>query len=239
MTLADQAASILKRHQDLGSLQQRRQEFDALHQRKESFEGGRDQLLTTLEWVSHLRTAGVAISIEANQATSARVQLTELRSAFAESRSSRDLTAGNRWPRLQASFAKVANALSQAAEDAWQDFKVTQLSFEAPENIKPRLPLTPENERALRTYQAEYTALSQELRMPASRRPPVQQMLRRAETLRRAIADMKHDCPPAITAFLAAVSTTTGVSLAQLTPEVLDWLRENELLGRYVVRLRV
>ena len=103
-----------------------------------------------------------------------------------------------------------------------------------PDQRRIGLAQIPENKVAL----DKYTRLYEKFARHRSTVPVTQEAIDEVHALSAALGEItfKEDVPKPVEAFVNAINN--GASLRLLTAEVLDWLRENELLDSYVVRAR-
>lgn len=147
------------------------------------------------------------------------------------------LKQGRRWSGFVEAVDKLIASANRAQLTAWQKhFSETLFAGRAPDDIKSRLAQTPANTQAL----ARYVDLHTKLMGFRNRLPASATDLEQVTTLSRQLEkiEFQEDVPTAVAAFFAAAASGLGASLELLTPEVTTWLRENNLIDRYVVRGR-
>lgn len=140
------------------------------------------------------------------------------------------------WTQLLASAQAAAESTENAIAVAWQKFVQEHDPMESAADVRGRLSLTPENEQALRDYEAVYATYSRLSSQAGPRTPNDRQVF--LETLsqcRQVFQRFQFDVPSDVGAFFRAVNSG-GASLNLMTPVVMQWLADNHQLGRYVVR---
>jgi hypothetical protein len=148
------------------------------------------------------------------------------------------LKTGQRWTGLLASLDGLAGAAGRQLLDAWKNYFTNGLfGGVSPEILKGRLALTPKNKKNL----AEYAQLYTRFIVYRDRIPENAQQFEELQTLSRKLEAITFDenVPKDVAAFLRATSTERGGALELLTQSVLDWLTENELADKYVIRARI
>ena len=140
------------------------------------------------------------------------------------------------WMRLLQATGKAAEVLRGATQAAWRDCVESMERPIAPTALRAKVASIPANREILERYEqvhATYQRLATQA-MPRSAGDAA--ALRTAEAeCKMAVADLSYDVPQAVEAFFRAVDGRTA-TLAILTPEVLQWLREHSQLDQYAIR---
>jgi hypothetical protein len=140
------------------------------------------------------------------------------------------------WTQLLASARAAAESTENAISAAWQIFVQEHEPVESAAAVRGRLSLTPENEKTLRDYEAVHTAYSRLKSQAAPRTANDRQDFLDALAQCREVFERFHfDVPSEVDAFFKAVNSG-GASLELLTPVVMQWLRANHQLERYIIR---
>lgn len=183
-----------------------------------------------------LREYGVPLS-PGPDTKAMRKTITNLRTRFDQVSTSRTLTQGKHWTGLLATLDGANATLDASQRQDWKDYFATQLfAGLPPAQRKVGLVHTlPENKLAI----DQYTGLYEQFARYKSTVPSTLEALEDVRRCSDALGKITfvEDVPKDVEAFINAVPT--GASLELLTSEVIDWLRENGLLGSYMVRARV
>lgn len=147
-------------------------------------------------------------------------------------------TADALWTRLLASAKNCSEALEAAVLRHWREAVRLHGDFDSSANLRQRAPDTPGNKRALEDYQRVY-AVYQRLASASgpSSAQTLDQIARQAEDLRAILKKIDFNVPPEVQAFFAALEEG-GAGLELINPRLIDWLRIQGQLNRYVVRDR-
>jgi hypothetical protein len=154
---------------------------------------------------------------------------------FAESPKATTLRQGTRWTALTNKLEKFAKdgATTQASD--WQNFfENNYFVGPSPTQRGAKLAKTPENSKAIERYQTIYQAFNKYRSQP----PKDSGDFNTLRSLSKQLAEItfQEDVPEEVRKFLDATSFGAGLDL--LTPEVLNWLRENNLLTNFTVRAK-
>ena len=146
------------------------------------------------------------------------------------------LRQGRVWTALTNKLQTVAQKAQTALSADWQHYFDHRLFGGLPP-AKRELTLakTPRNEQALRRYRELYQSFikyRQQLPTSAEECSNLRQLSQQLAEI-----TFQEDVPEDVRKFLEALSSGAGLQL--LTPEVLTWLRDNQLLENYVVRARI
>ncbi len=148
------------------------------------------------------------------------------------------LAADPLWKRLLQTTSKAAEILRAATQSAWRARVESMERPAAPAALRAKVASIPANREVLRRYEQLYSVYERLAAQPMPRTVDDAVALRTAEAECKAAADsLSYDVPPAVEAFFRAVDGRTA-TLAILTPEVLQWLREHGQLNQYVIGSR-
>lgn len=159
-----------------------------------------------------------------------------LRTRFGQVPTSNTLTQGKHWTSLMTALDSAIATVDTTQRHDWSTYVATALfAGLPPERRKVGLVQTPDNKAALE----QYTRLYEKFVRYRNTIPATAQALEEVHQYSDALAGIvfEENVPKNVEAFINAVSF--GASLDLLTPEVIAWLREHDLLGSYVVRARV
>jgi hypothetical protein len=147
-----------------------------------------------------------------------------------------ELTRDAAWKRLLKSAEGLTEDLEAAGCKAWSAYLEEQGTPENPVMLRQRTPPTPQNEEALRDYQASFATYEVIARLPLPRSAEdVAQLANDVAACRKAFLKLTFDLPAEVKRFYEAISTGTA-TLVQVTPSVLTWLAERAQLERFRVR---
>jgi hypothetical protein len=187
------------------------------------------------------RTAGLSLTAEdAKVVTSKRAALCQNASTILErlqqNNDIKELTRDAAWKRLLKSSEGLTEDLEAAARRAWRIYLDEQGALEPPVVLRQRTPLTPQNEDALRAYQASYMQYETIARLSLPRAvEDLAQLATLVNDCRRAFALLTFNLPAEVKRFYEAINAGTA-TLADVSPSVLDWLSKHGHLDRFRVR---
>lgn len=146
------------------------------------------------------------------------------------------LRSGTRWTGLIGKLEAIVGKIRVTQASDWgKFFESVFFGGLPPASRFVNMAATPENKNAMERYRTAYQSF-----IKYRSQPPVDaadfDTLRLLSNQLTAIV-FKEDVPDDVKKFLDA--TSSGAALDLLTPDVLKWLRENELLGNYTVRAKV
>lgn len=159
-----------------------------------------------------------------------------LRTRFSQLPTSNTLTHGKHWTSLITALDTAIATVEANQRNDWSAYVASSLfAGLPPDRRKVGLVQIPENKAAF----DKYTRLYEKFARYRSTIPAAAQALEELNQLSNELAGIKfeEDVPKNVEAFINALAF--GASLELLTPEVMDYLRERDLLGSYVVRARV
>lgn len=146
------------------------------------------------------------------------------------------LAADPLWKRLLQATGKAAEILRAATQVAWRARVESIARPVAPAALRAKVASIPANREILKRYEHLYAAYERLAAQSAPRTAGDAEALRTAEAECKAAVDgLSYDVPPAVEAFFRAVDGRTA-TLAILTPDVLQWLRERGQLDQYAIR---
>jgi len=194
-------------------------------------------LLEALTRSAVLRKANIAVSAPATL-SKVRRPIDDVANLFREDSKSATLKQGKRWPKLLGSVKELGDAVRTSLEASWRAYMQTHLfvgrSYEEEHRL---LAKTPVNSRALERYRPLYQEFVTLRASPPRRDEDIARLRELSEQLGQ--IRFEREVPPAIRDFLQASSTPEGATIHQLTDEVREWLEEQGLLDRYVIRPRI
>jgi hypothetical protein len=155
--------------------------------------------------------------------------------AFAADRTAATLKKGRGWTQVLSDTDAAAAAIAAAVKAAWQSHQHALFGGDAPNTIRTRLARTPENNAALRQYEADYAAFRQAVEAPPRDAAAVRQAQILAEALRETAKRFDFDVPADVKRFLEAVQGG-GAPLALLTKDVKLWLEQRGAFDDYQIR---
>ena len=156
---------------------------------------------------------------------------------FRETPKSTTLRRGNHWSSLTTKLVTLATKLKDVHESDWKKFfEANYFSGVSPSQREAKLILAiPGNKEAIAAYKVLYQSLTRyRQKMPQSAIEFNE--LKSISDQLSAISFSEENIPADVRRFFEA--TGFGASLNLLTNDVFEWLRNNDLLDRYVVRAR-
>ncbi len=159
---------------------------------------------------------------------------------FAESPQSSTLVGGQRWSKLVTALGEFSTAAETLQKQDWvKHFASRLFAGVPPEQRKQTIVQTmPDNKVALETYTRLYQRLNKYRNAVPASAEDFDDVQLCSDQLAAIKFQENDDVPGPVKAFFNETSSGFGASLNFLTPEVVDWLRTNNMLGNYVVRAR-
>lgn len=140
------------------------------------------------------------------------------------------------WKRLLQATGKAAEVLRAATQAAWRAWVESMERPIAPAALRAKVASIPANREILKRYEQLHASYERLAAQSAPRTAGDATALRTAEAECKAAVDgLSYDVPPAVEAFFRAVDGRSA-TLAILTPDVLQWLREHGQLDQYAIR---
>lgn len=140
------------------------------------------------------------------------------------------------WTRLLRATDKATEALRGATQAAWRAWVESTDRPIAPTVLRSKVASIPANREILKRYEQAHAIYERLAAQSAPRGTGDPAALRAAEAECKAAVDgLSYNVPPAVEVFFRAVDGRIA-TLASLTPEVLQWLREHDQLDQYAIR---
>lgn len=170
----------------------------------------------------------------------AKQQISQNNARFAESPKATTLVDKQRWSKLVSTLTEFVASAEALQRQDWKAYFSSKLFGGVPPEQRKQtiLQVLPENQNALRRYTHLYQRFNQYRNAVPSTVEALCEVLACSKELAGIQFRENDDVPVAVSAFFNATSTGTGASLDFLTPEVIEWLRTNNMLANYVVRAR-
>lgn len=206
----------------------------------------RNELQALVERVARLARRDTLLRNEGIQLSSipdidkAKLLISQINARFAELPKAATLVDRQRWSKLDSTLREfVARGEILQTQD-WKAYFSSKLFGGVPPEQRKQtiLQALPENQNALRRYTHLYQRFNQYRNAVPSTVEALCEVLACSKELAGIQFLENDDVPVAVSAFFNATSTGTGASLDFLTPEVIEWLRTNNMLANYVVRAR-
>lgn len=149
-----------------------------------------------------------------------------------------DLTTDSLWTRLISAAESANESVRNAARVQWRSFVDNLGHVDPPSVLEGRMLKTPANEVTLAIYKQQYAKYQAAGRNELPTSATTQEELTTAFAALQALREqVKGSAPDAVRVFLKAIDNG-GAALELLTPEVMEWLRANDDLARFVVKPR-
>ena len=186
-----------------------------------------------------LRERGVPLSARQGN-DNARQVVNRLNERFAESPKSNTLVDGQRWSRLTAALGEFSTSTETLQKQDWMNYSASRLFAGVPPDQRKQTILQnlPENRSALESYTRLYQQFIQYRNAVPGSAEEFDVVQRCSDQLGAIRFVENDDVPATVKAFFNAISSGSGASLDFLKADVVDWLRENNMLANYVVRAR-
>lgn len=172
----------------------------------------------------------------------AKQQISQNNARFVESPKAATLVDKQRWSKLVSVLTELATKAETLQQQDWETYFSSKLfGGVSPEQRRQTiLQALPANQNALQRYTDLYRCFQQyrnSIPGTADALREVHACSKQLEEIQKQFVE-NNDVPVGVRAFFNATSTGTGASLDFLTPEVIEWLRTNNMLANYVVRAR-
>jgi hypothetical protein len=156
---------------------------------------------------------------------------------FQESPKSTTLRQGKRWTGLSSKLEAVSNKVAEAQTKDWGVyFENNYFGGPHPTQRSARLAPTPANEKAIKIYRELFLQFAKY----RSKIPQDSEDFANLRDLSEQLSQVsfQEDVPVSVKMFFEATSSSSGASLDILTIDVIEWLRNNNLLTNYNVRAK-
>lgn len=183
-----------------------------------------------------LTDEGVKIT-KVSEIASAIETIKNVSSKFQESSKSTTLRQGKRWTGLSSKLEAVTNKVAEAQTKDWEVyFENNYFGGPNPTQRSARLAPTPANDIAIKNYKELFLQFAKY----RSKIPQDSEDFANLRYLSEQLSQVtfQEDVPSSVKKFFEATSSSTGASLDLLTIEVIEWLRNNNLLTNYNVRAK-
>lgn len=183
-----------------------------------------------------LNAEGVKIT-KVTEIASAIETIKSVSSRFQESPKSTTLRQGKRWTGLSSKLEAVTNKVNEAQTKDWEVyFENNYFGGPHPNQRSATLAPTPANEKALKIYKELFLQFAKY----RSKIPQDSEDFANLRSLSEQLSQVtfQEDVPASVKKFFEATSSSSGASLDLLTIEVIEWLRNNNLLTNYNVRAK-
>lgn len=170
----------------------------------------------------------------------AKQLISQINARFSESPKAATLVDKKGWSKLISTLTEFNASVEMLQKQDWKAYFSSKLFGGVPPEQRKQtiLQALPENRKALELYTKLYQRFSQY----RNTIPGNVEALREVLGCSKDLADIKFvendDVPLPVRAFFNATSVGSGASLDFLIPEVIEWLRTNNMLANYVVRAR-
>jgi hypothetical protein len=231
-SLPQRAAELKVRLSRLHELSSKVEEASNLERLRQDLNKHVERLEPPLEKQALLRTEDIGVPIPVGLVKAAR-RASGLLEKFKAEPTAATLKKGQTWRVLLDELDSAASDLSQAVLGTWRRSRDAFFAGDTPSILRGRLARTAENDQALERYRTLYQALDAAFAAAPTNRAAIEEVKRLAQQLERAAQGFNFDVPEAVKAFLEAVQSVTGAPLDLLTPDVVDWLKDNNSFDAY------
>jgi hypothetical protein len=169
-----------------------------------------------------------------------RQLISQINIRFAESPKAATLMDKQRWSKLDSTLREFVTRGETLQTEDWKAYFRSKLfGGVSPEQRRQTIVLThPENQKSWERYKLLYQRFNQYRNTV----PSTAEALKEVHACSKDLMEIKFvendDVPEDVRIFFKATSTGAGANLDLLTPDVVDWLRTNDMLANYVVRAR-
>lgn len=234
MLLLNEAESVRHRLELADNARENIHEVEELVRLRKSIEDFSLKLNQLASNAELLRNEGLTLTPISNLPKVVKL-VDEIKVKFSEHKSSKTLKQGRRWSALIKQLKTLLQDIYQSQKSDWLVYFNNNYFGGVPPSQKERILLhTPENDKSLQLYKELYERFSRFKSISPNNKEEFD-LLRNLSHQLNSI-EFKENAPECVREFLAA--TNTGANLELLTSEVMDWLRDNNLLNSYIVRTR-
>ncbi|QHS35578.1 hypothetical protein GWQ43_05575 [Alcaligenes faecalis] len=237
--ILDEAKSVRVRLERANAARAGVEEAAALSKRADELKKLAEKVEVLSRRRSMLRVGGVQLPA-AIDTESAKKLCTQIVSRFVESPKAATLAEKQRWTKLSETLNEFCVAEETQQKINWKDYYARKLfGGVSPEQRKQTILMTlPENQRAWERYKRLYARFSEY----RNNFPATADELAAVQEWSKELSEIRfienEDIPPAVREFFIATATGSGANLDLLTPEVITWLRSNDMLKNFSVRAR-
>lgn len=167
--------------------------------------------------------------------------LNKILNEFRVDRNHETLTKENRWTDLDKKYSTFKDSLKSSLEGDWNTYFESKYSRPTPSVQQQTIAMNlPKNVDELQEYKKIFIELNEYKKsLPASEEifDECDELLRKLDLISGRFVNAEK-LPDFVVSFFLALKNSGmgGVPLCDVTPEVIDWLRSNNLLNNYVVR---
>jgi hypothetical protein len=230
--LPQRAADLKIRLSRLADLSSKVQEASDLEGLRQDLARRVEKLDPQIAKQTVLNANGVALNQPVSVQRSAR-RAAGLLEKFQAAPTVSTLKKGQVWRTLLEDVDAAAGDLNQGVHTAWREARKSFFAGDNPQTLHGRLAHTSENDAALSRYRVLHQALDQAFTTAPVDQAAVDEVRRLAGELELVAKGFNFDVPDAVKAFLEAVQSVGGASLALLTEDVVDWLKKNQIYDAY------
>lgn len=238
-TLIESCGQLLEGLQKVKVANQARQELSALQQRRREWEEVKNQraeLLTKACFFDYGLLSREDVKEADNHVQSLAL---EAKQVLENGGNVQDLANNSLWARLLGAAGASNDLLREALKSQWQNFIESLGHVVTPQSLDGQMLRTPANEALIVKYKQSYLIYQAAARaeLPVRGSKP-SDLLETVEALRSLSEQLRGTAPVAVRQFLRAVESG-GADLELLTPEVIEWLRENDNPSRFQIKSRI
>lgn len=184
-----------------------------------------------------LKENGVSIKSLKDDAKRVNRFATTILERFNERPEHSSLTQGQTFNNVIDELEKFKEIQEESLNKDWKEHCDGMFTEFTPNNVETEIPETPDNQRFLRDWDAsynEYLSISQAVPHDLN---VMNQVIKETDKLKKIYSQFNRDVPPDVTKFMAGIKNGL-VTLELLTPVVLKYLNEKNLLSKYRVTPR-
>lgn len=234
-TLPARAAALRARLMQLDKMGSNVAEVTDLEGLRVQLEGRAEKLSVQLQRQKLLTGAGIAVPVP-TALVNAQKRAAGLLEKFVADTKAATLKRGQVWRTMLDETDTAIRELGAAVLASWKAHRQSVFAGETPGALRSKLARTKTNTDALNSYERLYTALKTAFETLPPDRETIDQVGRIGSQLETAAQAFDFAVPADVKAFLEAVQSIGGASLALLTPSVLAWLKDSGSLETYRVK---
>ncbi len=221
-------------------------EKEALTERLSELQACQHQLSLVNAKIETLNTAKadckdkvpIPIKLDVDSFKTMLVPIEQTIEKFEKEQTNQNLMGGQRWKKLTTQIGDQCVDAVMKLEDDWEKFVLEYLG-QSPQEIDKNLGKTAANLATLDEYNQIYEdGLSCIDAFTQDNEINIKSLIEEVNKLKKVSNKFRFDIPENVKKFISGSSGFDGFDLEKYTPEIKEWLTENEQLGDYIIRIK-
>ena len=165
-------------------------------------------------------------------------QLTGIANKFKEKPQKNTLVKGEQWTKLESSLESFIENTEKNLLAAWKLYCRSRFDGIRPEVLDKEVVKTDKNTVLMGQYQSQFASYEKFLKTIPTDIEVIKNLEKICESLKSIDNQIDYGVPQAVKEFLEAIRQQNSAPLHLLNDEVRQWLKEQNLIDKYVVRRR-